>query len=171
MTSALGHNGPALRKTKSIRFFVTLAFLLLSGFGIWRIATCSQTVKWVGRTDLEICFVVTDAASGQPIPGATVQVRVDPGGFCDDCKVGSFTIEADRNGDARQVCTNCMCFGSRGCFENSYVVHLPCWWVSGKATGYQMSEPDYIDVPENIRQTRRGKPFATVVIPVRLHKE
>jgi hypothetical protein len=39
-----------------------------------------QTVHWVGGIDLEVEFAVTDAATGEPIPNAGVEIQSE-GGF------------------------------------------------------------------------------------------
>ena len=131
----------------------------------------AQCQKWVGTTDLEVSFIVTDATTGQPIPNAIVQIRSEAGGFSDDRESRDFMIAADSRGYAKRVCTNCMSFGSRSFFEDTFGVHLPWWWVSAKAIGYSDSEPEYIDVRENQKEVQRGKSFATIAIPLRLKKD
>ncbi len=160
-----------MQRLNSYRPFIKLTAALLFVSGLWIISICVQCVKWVGRTDLEVCFIVTDAETGQQIPNATIQVRAEAGGFCDDCERRKFTVAADGIGCAKHSCTNCMCFGSRSAFEETFVVHLPWWWFNAKATGYSDSEPEYLDLPGNIQRVQRGKPFATIVIPIRLHKD
>jgi hypothetical protein len=160
----------AMQKLKLSRPVVKFSMAVLLVCGLWMISVCAQSVKWVGRTDLEMHFLVTDAATGQPIPNAVVQIRAEAGGFCDDQENRRFTITADGNGHAKHVCTNCMCFGSRSCFENTFAVHLPWWWVNAKAIGYSDSEPEYINVPENSQRVERGKPFPSIAIPIRLVK-
>ncbi len=111
-----------IKAYRAILIFMAVAvfvFVNAAMFGL-----CSS-VKWVGRTDLEVGFMVTDAETGLPISNATIRVRTEAGGFCDDREQRSFTIATDANGLAKHICTNCMCFGSRSAFENTFVVHLP----------------------------------------------
>lgn len=129
-----------------------------------------NSVKWVGHTDLVVSFIVTDAETGLPIPNATVGVRAEGGGFCDDREPGSFTMTTDANGIAKQTCKNCMCFGSRSAFENTFVVHLPYWWFHATATGYSDSKSEYLDLPIHIQRVQRGKPNATLSIPISLKR-
>src|SRR5690606_19422200 len=127
-----------------------------------------QTIKWVGHTDIEVRFVVADDDTGQPIPNATIQIRSEPGGFCDDPPQQNFAITTDANGHATELATNCMCFGSRGVLEDTFASHLPQWWIHATAIGYSASEPIYLDVSDNVRQIQRGEPFATLSVSIRL---
>jgi hypothetical protein len=145
------------------------AALLAVGFILLLIL--GRTVTWVGHTDLEVCFVVTDADTGQPIPEAIVHIRAEPSGFCDDTAESQFTITPDSNGRAKYVCTNCMCFGSKGLLEDTYAVHLPWWWFHATASQYSATAPAYLDVPENVKRVQRGAPFATITVPIRLPRK
>jgi hypothetical protein len=51
-----------------------------------------QTMKWVGHKDLEVRFLVTDAATGIPIPNASMHITVGPGGFCENGDHGDFVL-------------------------------------------------------------------------------
>lgn len=129
-----------------------------------------NSVKWVGRTDLLVQFCVTDAETGQPVSNATVGIRAEAGGFYDACAARRFTIATDTKGIAQHLCTNCMCFGSRSAFEDTYVVHLPDWWFHAKASGYSEAEPEYLNQPVHIVRVQRGKPSATLSVPIQLRQ-
>lgn len=129
-----------------------------------------ETIKWVGHTELEVRFVVTDAETGQPIPNATIHISAEPGGFCDDPPQPEFTITTDQGSHAKHVTTNCICFGSKGTFEDTFTSHLPQWSFHATATGYSETDPAYLDVTENARQVQRGDPFATLSVPIRLRQ-
>ena len=129
-----------------------------------------QTIKWVGHTDLEVGFFVTDGDTGQPIPNATVHISAKPGGFCDDPPQPEFTITTDETGHAKHVATNCMCFGSKGTFEDTFASHLPQWSFHATATGYTATDPGYLDVHQNAKRVQRGDPFATLSIHIRLRR-
>jgi hypothetical protein len=129
-----------------------------------------RTIKWVGHTDLDVRFLVTDADTDQSIPNATIHIRAEPGGFCDDPSQPAFTITTDENGHANHLCSNCMCFGSKGIFEDTFGMHLPSWWLHATATGYSATKPAFLNVPENTRQVQPGNRIATLSVPIRLRK-
>lgn len=130
----------------------------------------AQSIKWVGHTDLDVRFVVIDTDTGQAIPNATIHVRAEPGGFCEDTESREFTITTDANGHAMHHCKNCMCFGSESAFEDTFAVHLPWWRFHVTAVGYMDTAPQYLDVPKIRRQVQRGKPSATLEVPISLRK-
>ena len=156
------------RTANRLLVFASAAILVA---GIVAFFVLGQTTKWVGHTDLEVRFVVTDDKTGQPIPNATVQIRAEPGGFCDDLPQVDFAMTTDKNGHATQLARNCMCFGSRGSFEDTFASHLPHWSFHATATGYSATEPAYLDVIDNVRQVQRGETFATLSVPIRLRNE
>ena len=136
--------------------------------GLVTFFTFGQTIKWVGRTDLEVRFVITDADTGQPIPNATVHISAKPGGFCDDPSQPEFNITTNQSGHVKHVATNCMCFGSEGTFEDTFASHLPQWAFHATAVGYVASAPGYLTAHENNNRVQRGEPFATISIPIQL---
>src|SRR5438477_9684943 len=69
-----------------------------------------QTMTWVGHTDLEVEFVVTDAETGVAIESATITVNSE-GGFCREEGEKSFTLNTDSRGVAQRTCTHCTCSG------------------------------------------------------------
>jgi len=158
-----------MRKSTAWRWliFATVAILVV---GLVAFFTFGQTIKWVGHTDLEVSFVVIDADTGQPVPNATIHIRAEPGGFCEEPQQPEFTITTDENGHAKQLATNCMCFGSKGTFEDTFASHLPQWSFHATATGYSATDPAFLNVLETARQVQRGDPLATLSIPIRLRK-
>jgi hypothetical protein len=61
--------------------FVLIALpLLVWGYDRYRL------IKWVGGTDLEVEFVVTDVESGDPIPEARIEVHSEGEFFAEDYK-------------------------------------------------------------------------------------
>jgi hypothetical protein len=132
-----------------------------------------QMIHWVGGTDLEVVFVVTDADSGSPIPGAEIKVWSE-GGFYEGPDKGEFALLAGARGEARKVCRDSMCFGTRSGlgFTDTYVVHLPFWHFRVVAPGHEPSEWVDLDVLEYRRQVQRAGPRrARVVVPVSLHRQ
>ena len=98
-------------------------------------------VCWVGYTDLEIEFIVTEADTRQPIRGAEITV-LSEGGFYSEREEKQFKLETDHEGRARRVCHDSMCFGTQSglCLTDTYVVHLPGWYIQVSAPGYRPSK-------------------------------
>jgi len=131
-----------------------------------------QEVRWVGSTDLQVAFAVTDATSGNPIPGARVEIQSD-GGFYEEREKQEFALTADGDGMARKVCRNSMCFGTRSGLgvKDTFVVHLPWWRFRAVAPDYEPGAWVELEAPEYIRQVRRAGPRkAALLVAVALHK-
>lgn len=158
-----------MRKRTGYRslLFASAAILVV---GLVAFFALGPTINWVGHTDIEVRFVITDAETGQPIPNAMVHICAEAGAFCDDPQQLEFTITADKDGHASQLATNCMCFGSKGTFKDTFASRLPKWSFHATATGYSAAEPAYLDVAKNARQVQRGDPFATLSVPIRMQK-
>lgn len=142
---------------------------LIIPLAVW-LLDCVQTVHWVGDTDLEVEFRVSDAVAGQPIPGARIVVRSE-GGFYKERTVTDYTFVTDDDGAARKVCQDSMCFGTQSGlkFTNTFAVHLPWWTCVVAADGYQSSEPIVLDRIEYRRAVQRIGPGQTkLVVPVTL---
>lgn len=129
----------------------------------------AQTIHWVGYTDLEIEFVVTDAETDIPVPAATVYVHSE-GGFYAERERQDFELTTNEVGTVTRLCKDCMCFGTSGWNIDTYVVHLPDWYYRVSAPGYVESALTALDVLENVQQVQRGKPAARLVVQVRLEK-
>jgi hypothetical protein len=131
-----------------------------------------STFYWVGRTDLEVEFAVTDAATGGPVPGARVEVQSE-GGFYEERDRREFALAADADGVARKECRRSMCFGERSGlgFTDTFMVHLPWWRYRGVAEGYDPTEWAHLAVPEQLGRVRRtGPDKARLVVPVSLQR-
>lgn len=132
-----------------------------------------QTIHWVGSTDLEVEFVITDAATGGPVPGSRVEVQSE-GGFYEERDKQEFVLATGADGVARKECRESICFGTQSGlrFTNTYVVHLPWWRYRVVAEGYTSTAWDELDVLELRRQVRRAGPAkANLAVPVSLHKK
>jgi hypothetical protein len=116
-------------------------------------------IHWVGSTDLEVEFVVTEARSSAAIPGARVEIQSD-GGFYEERDKQEFALVTDLDGVARKVCVDSMCSGSRSGlgFTDTFAVHLPFWRFRVVADGYKPTVLGSLDVPEFQRQARRTSP-------------
>jgi hypothetical protein len=129
-------------------------------------------ICWVGGTDLEVEFVVTDAATGEPVEAAEIAI-VSEGGLYRERDEQQFVLRTDREGVARRVCHEAMCSGTRSGlrFTDTYRVHLPWWYFEVSAPGYGSTEPAYLDSPEYGRQVRRVSPgVSKVVVNIRVRK-
>lgn len=131
-----------------------------------------QKIYWVGSTDLEVEFAITDWATGTPVPGGQVEVQSE-GGFYEERDKQEFVLVAGADGLACKECRRIMCFGTRSGlgFTDTFVVHLPWWRFRAVADGYEPGEWIDLDVQEYIRQARRAGPGkAKLVVPVTMHK-
>jgi hypothetical protein len=72
-----------------------------------------QMFYWVGSTDLEVEFAVSDAATGGPISGARVEIQQAKGGFYEDRDEKEFALVTNGDGLASRECRDSMCFGTR----------------------------------------------------------
>lgn len=73
----------------------------------------TQRIHWVGFTDLEIEFLVTDAVTENPIPGAPIKVQSE-GGLCAEREKQRFSLVTDSDRSVRRLSPGCMCFGTSG---------------------------------------------------------
>jgi hypothetical protein len=140
-------------------------FLLLTAiaFSVW--GCRSETIRWVGHTDLEITFLVVDEATAQPIPRARIEVHSE-GGLYEGVKHQDFALVADRAGRLKHLFKDSMCFGTTGPNIDTYVVHLPDWYYRASAPGFEPTEMTALDVLENRKRVRRGKQAATLEVEV-----
>jgi hypothetical protein len=126
-----------------------------------------QKMYWVGHTNLEIEFVITAAHSGQPIPGARIEIQPER-------EEQNFVVDADTDGMARKECRECMCFGTVSGlrFTDTFAVHLPWWLFRVSAPGFESSEWVDLTVSDFLRRVYRAGPGkAKLVIPVSLQKK
>lgn len=128
------------------------------------------SAKWVGHADLRVRFAVVDAATGEPIPGAMVHIRAERGELCADFEAREFTLTTDRNGHAEELVTQCLTFGSRSFWENTWFIHLPWWQFHISADGYEPLAPTNLDQPQYMQLAERGYPTAQLTVPVKLRR-
>lgn len=130
-----------------------------------------HNIRWVGSTDLEVAFAITDAATGDPLPGAKVEVQSE-GGFYEERDRQEFVLTAGADGLARKACRRSMCFGTQSglWLTDTFAVHLPWWRFRPVADGYEPAEWTDLDVPEYARQAKKTGSGAKLVVPIILHK-
>jgi hypothetical protein len=132
-----------------------------------------QMIMWVGSTDLEVEFAISDAVTGLPIRGARTEIQQDEGGFYEDKDQKKFVLVSNDDGLASKECRNSMCVGTRSGlgFTDTFVVHLPYWRFRVVAENYKPGQWTDLDVPQYIRQVRpAGTRKARLVVLVSLEK-
>jgi hypothetical protein len=134
-----------------------------------------QTVRWVGSTDLTVEFVVTDAETGEPIPGAEISIQPEVGVDRSGIPKEGLKLSTQETGTARYLCRDTMCSGTNGpfWFTRSFGVRVPDWIVIVEATHYAEIEPLWISAsPATYRRTieRDGPKQARLIVPISLRK-
>jgi len=138
------------------------------------------TVRWTGHVDLTIEFVVTDARTGKPVPGAELWIfdeggrnaaglRMEETGI----KGEQFTLRTDEHGIASRVSEQNRASGRSNRlmpFRDTFGFNVPTWHIlSARAPGYAPSEPVVLpDVPGASRSGRIGANQARLVVPIEL---
>ncbi len=132
------------------------------------------SIDWVGYTDLEVVFEVSDAGSGDPVDGARVEILQYQGGFYEEKDEKAFELITGAGGVAAKECRGSMCYGIRSGlrFTDTFGVHLPWWRFRVTASGYEPGEWVELDVSEYGRQVRRIGPHRDcLMVPVSLQKD
>jgi hypothetical protein len=131
------------------------------------IAGTVRVLEGHGQTEVEVEFLVTDAETGEPIPGAPVDVRgpeVEP----DGSQEGEVRLVTDEAGMARRRC-RCAWYGERGWLRSSFTIVLPGWVFRASAPGYEPG-PEMRFTEEQGRQSRRQGSSRAFTVPIPLHK-
>jgi hypothetical protein len=157
-----------VRRRVSPRLRVLLGVLgLLVGFVT--LIVCVQDTKWVGSTDLEVRFIVTDASSGQPVDGATISIHQEGYGFCDSCQdTKDFSLTTGANGTVSHRCRGCMCWGSSSVWRSTFRVHVPTWRFSAATRGHAESAAVWLQDSPYARQGKSREKDAVLEIPIHL---
>jgi hypothetical protein len=132
-----------------------------------------ELIAWVGATDLDVEFVITDADSGAPLPGARVEIHSEGGLLAHEESKGDFVLIVDEDGVAQKARPRCMCHGDRSGlgFTNSFAIHTPWWRFRAVAAGYETPEWAWLDSIDHSRQLQRLGPGRTkLVVPISLTK-
>jgi hypothetical protein len=124
-------------------------------------------IAWIGATDLEAEFVITDEETGQPIPGATIQFWQLPPPFVDKNK--EFTLVTDEAGRVKKFFENCGCTGHSGWGVDTFNARLPFGHWRVEASGYEPAMHEWFIVP--VSPEKRGPPFAKLTINITLEKK
>lgn len=130
------------------------------------------TVAWVGRTDLEIEFLITDSISGKAVSNARVDLG-SPRELPEESQPDQPSLITDDDGRARTICRNCVCSGRRNRLLqlDTFVIDLPAWQFQVIADGFEHSKRIELDVAHYVqRVVRSQKVGAKLVVPVSLHR-
>jgi hypothetical protein len=127
-------------------------------------------IEWVGRTDLDIVFEVTDASTGLPVNGAIVQVDGDQDYRC--------KLVTDEKGRASKLLKDEFCSGyyvrsklTRRVIKDTFHVLLPDWFLQVSAPGYERSPGVLVNTTENQRRVQRGDGTSSLRILIELHPD
>jgi len=127
-------------------------------------------VAEVGHRDVLVTFAVKDANTRQPIPNASVHVRAEGSGFCQDRDADDFALVCDAAGHASQLAKSCMWSSTHGPFVNDFAIHLPHWWYSASAPGYARCDELFLDDGTSNRTVKPEQPVAKLEVTVLLSK-
>jgi hypothetical protein len=98
------------------------------------LVNASQVIVWDGPKDVDLQFVVVDAKTKGPVPGAHVRVV--------DTWVGKLSYEAHTGADGLvRMTVVCMASGRQGLFMDTAAVHLANWQVRVGKEGYREAGP------------------------------
>jgi hypothetical protein len=159
-------------RRRDIWFLYVFASCVSLGLAAWGYDR-GQMIDWIGDTDLEMDFLVTDADSGQPLPDARIQVRCEMGFYqgSDEDREKPFELQTDPAGKAHRLCRHNWCIGRQSGLRitDTYHVYIPYWFVRVLADGYQTSA--WVEVPEEYRgkvqHERRQRDRLTVRISLK----
>ncbi|VTR94760.1 Uncharacterized protein OS=Planctomyces limnophilus (strain ATCC 43296 / DSM 3776 / IFAM 1008 / 290) GN=Plim_3710 PE=4 SV=1 [Gemmata massiliana] len=133
-----------------------------------------SVLLWCGSTNLEVEFVITDGATGAPVPRACVAIHQEKGGFYEDKDEKEFLLVAGDDGRISKECPGSFCSGAKSTLglSDTFKVYPPGWVVQVGADGYESSDNIIVNLPENYDKSRRsGDRKAKLIIPVALHKK
>jgi hypothetical protein len=177
LVSADAGGSPLLRRRyfwipKGFVVTLLLAILSLLPAAYMCLQAAYPEIVWLGGTDLEITFVVTDSDTGTPIPGAAVHVFYAHSPR--DRTNVPFTLTTAANGTVRHWCRGVDCTGRSNPvmpWRNTITAKLPSWVLDATAPGYMDSEPQDLGFSQKVRKpVRRKHGNAAVTIPVTLRK-
>lgn len=143
---------------------VPLSLFVMNGIGV---------AHWVGRTDLEIEFVVTDATTGSPIHNAPVEVQTAEEGLHAEYEP-ILTSSTNSNGVVQTLQHDTRSFGKQSLLglNDSFFVHIPQWRFRVNAEGY--APTGWLHLPQKVNQKKQlqrvGVGKSKLIVPVELKK-
>src|SRR5688572_26526870 len=97
-----------MSRRRKICLYVALGPALLSLVLLFPIANPGM---WDGQTDLRVRFVVRDAVTGVPVPGAVIHIENGPRTFCRESEDRNFDLKTDQAGIAQRLAQHCATYG------------------------------------------------------------
>jgi hypothetical protein len=152
-----------LRSWRSKLILIGIACVILA-----TVMASIQRVYWVGQSDVDVEFIVTDVRDEEPINGAIIEVETERG-FCDEAE-GAFSLTTDSAGRAKRLVKKCLSFGAESWYKNTFGIHLPNWHYRASAPGYTTTEMTELDTPDNSSRVKRSDGMTILTVQVRLHK-
>jgi hypothetical protein len=145
---------------------VAVGALLLFGYDL------TLTKLWIGSTDLEIEFVITEIGSGKGVPGARVEIQSSTHSY-ETPKKEEFVLIADSGGVAAREWYNITCTGRQSGLRitNTFAVRRPWLKFRVTAAGFEATEwlaAEDLEAPRRV--VRTGPRQSRWVIPVELKR-
>jgi hypothetical protein len=134
--------------------------LLPVGLAMYRF---EPTMMWVGSTDLEVVFEVKDASSNKPVSGAIVDIASE-GFLYGDHEPHEFSLITDADGIATYGCVHNMCYGTKGPGIDTFNAHMPQWFFSVGAPGYNSTEQSWLDSLKPRPHAKRSGPHRSKLV-------
>ena len=150
--------------------------LATSVVGVVLLIDRSWMCDWVGDTNLDVIIRVTDAATGEAIAKAKIDVKAEVAkaptdefseSATDHMHHASFITDA--SGDRRVHCERVICSGTQSylLFTNTNVVCRPDWIIDVHAAGYESLKGLVVRDPKNPLPVRPiGPRLNEMVIPI-----
>lgn len=121
---------------------------------------------WVGTATLTVEFRVTNARTGAPISGATIEVREMDRGPDPAHGIYAFTLTTDQGGRAFR--TEQVSHSGKDAplgLGNSQAAFVPTWGASATADGFEVGT---VIAVSNLDQTSNGPAAYHVLVPMTL---
>jgi hypothetical protein len=160
-----------LRRKRDTRVWQGIVVVMLVMVVLMLLFEAGLVFRWQGSIDLRITFVVTDADTGAPIPGAAVHVvSADDSGYRN---IVPFTFTGDAQGAARHWYRGIRCGGSSYPampWRDTWGATTPSWCYYAVASNYCDGELQQ-GMSESPKLVRSGNgSYATVTVPLTLRK-
>lgn len=120
------------------RHWLIVAFILIGLPTLAVLADRRDGLRWVGSTDLEVQFLVTNAQTEEPIPDAVIDIDSEGGFYEGGRESKRFQLITRPDGLVIFECPDNRCVGSEsGCgWRSSRYVYPPSWRFKVTANGY-----------------------------------
>jgi hypothetical protein len=162
----IGFSGAVMTRHRRL-WLIGLVGVPLLAWGFDRVAW----MDWVGSTDVEVEFIVTEATTGQSIENAKIVITSEDRDYREG-EEKQFQLETNPEGKAQQMC-HCLCSGNISglCITQSRVINLPWWYFQASASGYRPSERACLHGPEYAKQIQRiGRRADKLIVRLSLQK-